>query len=869
LSLSKNVYSSLISFITALVLALGANVSPAAAAETATTINGVTYTIEGAGAAYASAYNAALPATVSIESSVTIGGASYSVTKIGNSAFNGATWVTSVTIPNSVTSIGTYAFAYTSAMTSVTLSNSLTRIGDYAFHGAAALTSVTIPDSVTTIGAYAFAYNSALASVTLSNSLTTLSDYAFLNATSLVSVTIPDSVTSVGAYAFAYNFALVSVTIGNSVTRVNNYAFWQAQALTSMAFRGAAPTVGTDAFGGENPTVYYFPRFGSGVVTGGFSSPTWKGLTTVSIPPMTLKPTPSITGTVTEGQTLTANPGTWDSGVSLVYQWRRNGIAIAGATSATYALASADSGAFMTVTVTASKASYETASMTSSATAAVVATTTTINGVIYTMDGAGAAYVSGKTGDLPTTVSIAASVTIGGKSYAVTSIGGEAFYMASKLASITIPNSVTSLGDRAFNKANALTSVTFKGAAPNVGTSVFIGESPTVYFYSRLGSNLVAGGFTSPIWQGLTSVGVDEPLTLTPTPTIAGTAAVGQALTANPGTWDTAVSFAYRWLRNGVAVPGATTAKYVLTADDLLKTISVEVTGSKATFVTTTKTSVSSEAVALGTQVLSPNPTITGLAQVGQTLTAKPGTWDAGVQLKYLWFRNGIEIDAPSSPTYSLTAADFDSTITVTVTGSKPGYLDDFGNSRSTLRVTVASLTLAPIPTITGKTVVGKPLTAVAGTWDSGVALSYVWKRNGVVVAGETSSTYVLSAIDLAATISVAVTGTKNGFLSVTNTSLATSIVGPGTLRLTPVPTIKGTTTVGMVLTAKPWDWDSGVTLTYAWFASGVAIKKATDDTYKLVNADASKKITVSVTGTKPGYTTVTMTSLATGKVKP
>ena len=246
--------------------------------------------------------------------------------------------------------------------------------------------------------------------------------------------------------------------------------------------------------------------------------------------------------------------------------------------------------------------------------ATAVETSTTINGVVYTMGRAGAAYASGFTSDLPTTVSIESSVTIGDNSYAVTSIGSYAFFQAKQMAtlnlpkslltigesafaytplkSVTIPNTLTVLDSFAFFQANSLSSVTFLGDRPAMGSRVFEGETPTVYHYSRYRSESVAFGFTSPTWLGLPTVAVGEPLTLTPTPIIWGTAKVGKVLTSKPGTWDAGVKLTYEWNRSGAAIKGATKATYKLVKADAGKKLTVSVTATKPGFTGATKTSV-------------------------------------------------------------------------------------------------------------------------------------------------------------------------------------------------------------------------------------------------------------------------------------
>ena len=86
----------------------------------------------------------------------------------------------------------------------------------------------------------------------------------------------------------------------------------------------------------------------------------------------------------------------------------------------------------------------------------------TVNGVRYSVNNDNktitvAGYLSGSkpTGHL----TIPESVTFGGISYPVTSIGGDAFEYCSGLTSVTIGNSVTSIGKRAFYDCSGLTRI--------------------------------------------------------------------------------------------------------------------------------------------------------------------------------------------------------------------------------------------------------------------------------------------------------------------------------------------------------------------------------------------------------------------------
>jgi len=88
----------------------------------------------------------------------------------------------------------------------------------------------------------------------------------------------------------------------------------------------------------------------------GTSSPTASISVGTAAPPVNTA-LPAITGTPTEGQTLTASTGTWTGSPSgYTYAWERGGTPVSGATASTYLLQAADVGASMTVVVTATNA---------------------------------------------------------------------------------------------------------------------------------------------------------------------------------------------------------------------------------------------------------------------------------------------------------------------------------------------------------------------------------------------------------------------------------------------------------------------------------------------------------------------------------
>ena len=114
-----------------------------------------------------------------------------------------------------------------------------------------------------------------------------------------------------------------------------------------------------------------------------------------------------------------------------------------------------------------------------------------------------------------------------------------------------------------------------------------------------------------------------HPLSASPTPTVTGTAAVDQTLTARTSTWSpTGVALHYQWLRGPTPISGATSMTYRTTASDAGHTVSIEVTGTKAGYTTITRTSRSTSIPVPASRLTEPHSLATG-----KTLLAPNGRY--------------------------------------------------------------------------------------------------------------------------------------------------------------------------------------------------------------------------------------------------
>ena len=189
-------------------------------------------------------------------------------------------------------------------------------------------------------------------------------------------------------------------------------------------------------------------------------------------------------------------------------------------------------------------------------------------------------------------------------------------------------------------------------------------------------------------------------------PTISGTAQVGETLTADTsGIVDEDglenVSYSYQWLRNDgttdSGIQDAVNSTYTLVSDDSGRTIKVRVTFTDDAGNEESLTSDATTVVAAANNPATGAPTISGTAQVGETLTADTSGIDdddglSNATFSYQWIRNDgtDDADIPNATSASylvVSPDDGGNTIKVRVT-----FTDNAGNEESLTSASTAAV---------------------------------------------------------------------------------------------------------------------------------------------------------------------------------
>ncbi|MBR5726434.1 MAG: leucine-rich repeat protein, partial [Muribaculaceae bacterium] len=177
---------------------------------------------------------------VSIPSSITHNGMTYTVTAIGNHAFRNCDGLTGVSIPNTVTRIGNFAFYECPNLTVINIPYGVTALGWDAL-GRTGLTAAYIPNSVTSMGSEMFYYCTSLRTVTLPESITYIDMRSFQGCTSLTRIVIPNGVTTIYSDAFKGCTSLQEVTIPRTTTTIKSGVFAGCTALQTVSCFATTP----------------------------------------------------------------------------------------------------------------------------------------------------------------------------------------------------------------------------------------------------------------------------------------------------------------------------------------------------------------------------------------------------------------------------------------------------------------------------------------------------------------------------------------------------------------------------------------------------------------------------------------------------
>lgn len=364
-------------------------------------------------------------------------------------------------------------------------------------------------------------------------------------------------------------------------------------------------------------------------------------------------------------------------------------------------------------------------------------------------------------------------------------------------------------------------------------------------------------------------------------PVIGGTAGVGSLLTLSQPVWNLlGVTTSVRWLRDGVAIPGATGWSYLPSVDDAGHTVQAVVTGSLLGLLPLDVVTNALPIPALGgggggvggvgtlLSALQP-PSLSGVGSVGSLLTLLDPVWNLpGVSTAYQWFVDGVPVPGQTGPTFVPGLADAGKQVYAVVTGLISG-LPLVSTLTDTLSIPALtgsrSVQATSAPSVPGPVKVGTPTTATEPTWDAdSTTTTYQWLRDGDPISGAKARTYTPSAVDLGHQLSVLATGSADGYTSSTVESTDPATVQRGDApRWTVQPRITGTAKRGATLTAQPGSWGAGETptFTYVWKRAGSVVSGATEATYAPGVADLGRKVTVTVTAVRTGYQPATFTT--------
>lgn len=490
---------------------------------------------------------------------------------------------------------------------------------------------------------------------------------------------------------------------------------------------------------------------------------------------------------VSAGRPVTLN-ATADGSAPFTYKWYKNGSLLAGATEASYVIASfqaVNAGTYTAVISNdAGSATSEEAVLTLAiANVAPVISTQPTNQTVTA--GNSATFVAAASGT--------PSPTYQWKKNGLSIAGATS-------ASYTLTNTAASdAGSYAVVATNSAGSVTSYSATLTVN----LPNSAPVIVLQPLGQSVVAGGFATftTAASGL------------PAPT-------------------------FQWRKNGVAIPGATSATYTLASTTIGDAGAYTVVASNSVGAVTSNIASLAVSIPVSAPAITSQPVGRTVAAGGSvTFTATASGVPAPT---YQWKRNGSALAGATGSSYTrtnLTAAN-EGVYTVVATNSA-------GSATSNGAVlTVTSVPAFTIQPVSQGVTAGDAVTFVAAASGS-PAPTYQWKKGGVVIAGATGASYTIPSVATVNGGSFSVVATNSIGAVTSNAAILTVNPAPSQPVFTVQPanqTVIAGGPVSLVAAAT-----GSPAPMFQWKKNGVAIPGATSATYAILLATTADEGSYSV----------------------
>ncbi len=213
-------------------------------------------------------YTNSYSGVITIPSTITHDGKTFTVTKIQAYAFYKCPDLKTISIPSTVSSIeiadakeqissyfsGDASFK---AFIVSTENPNYTAIGGILFNKdktsllkcpQAKTGDFTVPSTVKTFGRFAFEECNSLNSISLPNGITSIGDYVFYNCYSIKNINIPTSLTELGNMVFYGCSSLSEIIIPSGIKKISDFAFCNCSSLTSITIPEGIEEIGNSAF---------------------------------------------------------------------------------------------------------------------------------------------------------------------------------------------------------------------------------------------------------------------------------------------------------------------------------------------------------------------------------------------------------------------------------------------------------------------------------------------------------------------------------------------------------------------------------------------------------------------------------------------